>query len=151
MRTIIAWALAIGACVVDYWIMQQSSGSVQAIDPAVLATLIGIGAGVAKSELSDRPKERRQRKLKAIETALSPFTGLQPQTQIQAADPIGTAIGFGATGASIGSGLEAQAAQLEQNQKLLEILEARERARAGNTFAGISGLSPAALAILEGR
>lgn len=57
-------------------------------------------AGVAKSELIDKPKEERQRKLAAETQRYSPWTGLKANA-IQEADPFGTALQFGATGASM--------------------------------------------------
>jgi len=99
------------------------------IDPITLGLIIGAGGGLLKSELVDRPKEARQRKLRATEIALSPFTGLQPQTQVQEADPFGQALGFGATGASIGQGIQAQAASeavaSEQSQALAKFTKAQ--------------------------
>jgi len=135
-----AWILIIGSWALEFYIRQGGVDThVQAIAPAILGALIAAGTGLAKAKLVDEPKEKRQRKLKAIEIALSPFTGLQPQTQIQEADPIGSAVGFGATGLNIGSQVEAQAAaqesageQTKLTNRLLDIRadQAKETARA---------------------
>lgn len=73
---------------------------------ALTGLAIAAAIGLAKSELVDRPKEQRQRKLAGETQRLSPWTGLQAG-QIQEADPIGTAMQFGATGAMMGQGYEA--------------------------------------------
>lgn len=75
-----------------------------------IALAIGAGAGVLKSEFIDRPKEERQRKLAGATQRYSPWTGLKAQP-IQEADPMGSAIGMGATGASMEVGLENAKAQ----------------------------------------
>jgi hypothetical protein len=69
-----------------------------------LGLAIGAGAGLLKSELVDAPKERRERTLAAATQKYSPWTGLQAQP-IQQADPLGSAIQFGATGAALGSAI----------------------------------------------
>lgn len=62
---------------------------------------IGAAAGLAKSELIDRPKEDRQRKLAAATQRYSPWTGLAAQP-IQEADSVGTPMEFGLTGYQMG-------------------------------------------------
>lgn len=74
------------------------------MDPLTLA-LIGGGAGLLKSELLDRPKEERQRKQAAITARWSPWTGMAPG-QIQEADPFGSALQGGLTGAMIGQNID---------------------------------------------
>lgn len=68
---------------------------------------IGAAAGLAKSELVDRPKEERQRKLAAATQRYSPWTGLQAQG-VQEADPLGSSIAFGGAGYQMGLGAENQ-------------------------------------------
>lgn len=63
---------------------------------------IAAGLGLAKSELVDAPKAERQRKLAASTQRLSPWTGLKANP-VQEADPFGTALQFGGTGAAMGS------------------------------------------------
>lgn len=60
---------------------------------------VGVGTGVAKSELVDRPKEDRQRKLAAATQRYSPWTGLKAQP-VQEADPFGSALQGGMAGAT---------------------------------------------------
>lgn len=84
----------------------------------ILAMAIGAGAGLLKSELVDRPKENRQRKLAAATQRYSPWTGLQAG-QISEADPMGSAIAFGATGAQIGTGMEQHALNQKLGEKAL--------------------------------
>lgn len=71
--------------------------------------------GIAKSEFIDRPKEERQRKLAAETQRYSPWTGLQAGG-VQEADPLGSALAFGATGAQISNGMQQQ----QINNKLAE-------------------------------
>lgn len=70
-------------------------------------------AGLAKSQLVDKPKEERQRKLAGETQRLSPWTHMQANP-IQEADPFGSALQFGATGASMQQGY-----QNAQTQKAL--------------------------------
>jgi len=103
-----------------------------AIAPALLAAITA-AAGLAKSELVDRPAADRQRKLRATEIALSPFTKLQPQTQVKEADPFGSAIGFGATGMSLGQQIEgaelAKQSAAEQQKLLGSIVTSQNKLR----------------------
>lgn len=69
--------------------------------------LIGGGLGLVKGLTLDRAKEDRQRKLAAETSRYSPWTGLAPGA-IQEADPLGGAMQFGVTGASLGQGMENQ-------------------------------------------
>ena len=66
---------------------------------------IGAIVGLAKNQLSDVPREKKQRALAAATQQYSPWTGLQAQP-IQQADPFGNALQFGAAGAGIGSGIK---------------------------------------------
>lgn len=74
------------------------------------ALAIGAGVGLLKSELVDQPKEQRQRKLAGATQRYSPWTGLQAQP-VQEADPLGSALQFGATGAQMGSSIQNAQAQ----------------------------------------
>lgn len=69
------------------------------MDPLTAALVLG-GVGLAKSELIDRPREERQRKQAAITARWSPWTGMSPG-QIQEADPFGSALQGGLTGAML--------------------------------------------------
>lgn len=71
---------------------------------ALTGLAIAALAGLAKSEAIDRPKEKRQRKLAAETTRLSPWTGMRA-APVQEADPFGSALQFGVTGAQIGQGI----------------------------------------------
>jgi len=84
-----------------------------------LFALLAAG-GLAKSLLVDKPEERRQRKLAAATTRLSPFTGLQAQP-IQRADPIGSALSFGFTGQQLSQNIAAQEAQQNIFNQLLQL------------------------------
>ena len=81
---------------------------------------IGImaGLGLAKSELVDRPREERQRRQAAITARWSPWTGMAPGG-IQEADPLGSAMEAGLTGA-----------MLSQNQQKLDAADAAAAAKA---------------------
>ena len=65
----------------------------------------GIGAGLLKSQFIDKPKEERQRRLAAETQRLSPWTGMQAGP-IQEADPFGSALQMGTTGAMLGQGIQ---------------------------------------------
>lgn len=68
---------------------------------ALTGLAIASALGLAKSELIDKQKEARDRALAATTQRLSPWTGLKAN-EIKAADPFGTALQYGATGASLG-------------------------------------------------
>jgi hypothetical protein len=85
------------------------------MDPITLGLLIGVGGGLLKSELVDRPKEERQRALAAETQRYSPWTGLQAN-KVQEADPFGSAMQFGTTGAMMGSGIQ----NMQSQNKLMD-------------------------------
>ena len=70
--------------------------------------LAGMGAGLLKSELIDRPQANKQRQLAATTAALSPWTGMTP-TMPDEANPLGSMLQGGLAGAQIGQGMQAQA------------------------------------------
>jgi len=107
----------------------------------ILAMAIGAGAGLLKSELVDRPKEKRQRKLAAATQRYSPWTGLQAG-QVQEADPMGSAIAFGATGAQIGTGMEQHALNQKLGEKALANSYTGANYQAGPTQANAAGMNP---------
>lgn len=76
------------------------------------------GLGLAKSELVDRPREEEQRRRAAITARWSPWTGMAPGG-IQTADPLGSAMEAGLTGA-----------MLSQNQQKLDATKAKDAAEA---------------------
>ena len=88
------------------------------MDP-MTAMLIGSAIGLGKSELIDRPKEERQRKLAARTQELSPWTKLQAGP-IQEADPFSSAFQMGTTGASMAAGSEKDAYEKLRKEKMDE-------------------------------
>lgn len=62
---------------------------------------IGAGLGLAKSQLVDKPREKRQRELRAREIELSPWTGNTNFSQIKEQDAFGSALKYGATGMAL--------------------------------------------------
>jgi hypothetical protein len=66
---------------------------------------IGAAVGLAKEQLVDKPKEDKARTLAAATQKWSPWTGLQAQP-IPLADPFGSALQFGATGAQMKEGMD---------------------------------------------
>lgn len=74
-----------------------------------------MAAGVAKSELIDRPKEKRQRTLAAETQRNSPWTGMQAN-DVQEADPFGSALQGGAMGLTMGQSMD-NADQAKELQK----------------------------------
>ena len=83
----------------------------------ITALAIGAGAGLLKSELIDKPKEERQRRLAAATQRYSPWTGLQANP-VQEADPFGSMLQYGATGASMGAGIQSAQSQADLNKAL---------------------------------
>lgn len=72
-----------------------------------LAALMA-AVGAAKSEFIDRPREKRQRKANAEIARWSPWTGMAPGA-VREADPFGSAMQAGLTGAMMGQMSGAQA------------------------------------------
>lgn len=89
----------------------------------LIALGIGAGVGLLKSELIDRPREQRQRKTRAAEIRYSPWTGLTPSQQVQEADPLGSALQFGSTGAMLGQSIESRDFNKNFNEKLLSNMD----------------------------
>lgn len=67
-------------------------------------------AGLAKSEFIDAPKAERQRKLQGEIARYSPWTGMKP-TPVKEADPFGSALEFGGTGAAMSHNMKLDDAQ----------------------------------------
>lgn len=86
------------------------------MDPITMGLMFGAG-GALKSLLVDKPREEKERALAAETQRYSPWTKLQAQP-VKAADPFGSALQFGATGASLGSNIESAAAQKKLNEAL---------------------------------
>jgi len=84
------------------------------MDPVTIGVMAGLG--LAKSELIDRPREERQRQQAANTMRYSPWTGMAPNA-IQEADPLGSAMDAGLTGA-----------MLSQNQQKLDAGKAKDLA-----------------------
>jgi len=86
--------------------------------------LAGMGLGILKSELVDRPKEMRQREIAATTAALSPWTGLKAQP-VQEANWQEAAM----SGAAAGMGQEQQEAAaaeaLKDQQQRRKLMEAQ--------------------------
>jgi hypothetical protein len=90
------------------------------MDPITLAAILG-ATGLAKSELIDRPKEERQRKVAAETLRWSPWTGITP-AGIKEADPFGSALQGAAVGAMVGqAGGEAGAADATKSKDVAEL------------------------------
>lgn len=98
------------------------------MDPSTLGAILA-GVGLLKSQTIDKTNENNQRTLRATEQALSPFTGLQAQTQVQPADPFGQTLAFGSTGFSLGEQKQAHDQAVEaaktQNDILKKLTDAR--------------------------
>lgn len=77
------------------------------------------GAGLLKSQLIDKQKAERDRKLRAEEIRLSPWTKMGPMTDVKEADPMGSALAFGAAGSQIKNGM----AQQNLNEKIANRLD----------------------------
>lgn len=99
------------------------------MDPVTIGVMAGLG--LAKSELIDRPREEEQRRRAAITARWSPWTGMAPGG-IQTADPLGSAMEAGLTGA-----------MLSQNQQKLDAAKTKDLTEAN--LAGGSGSTSQAL------
>lgn len=97
------------------------------MDPLTIGLMAG--AGLLKSELVDRPREERQRRQAAITARWSPWTGMAPGA-IQEADPFGSALQGGLTGA-----------MLSQNQQALDANKAKDVAEV-SLAGGTSPIGP---------
>lgn len=75
-----------------------------------LALALGAGAGLVKSEAVDRPKEDRDRQLAAATQRFAPWTGLKAGP-ITEADPLGSALTYGAQGAQLQQNIQNSQAQ----------------------------------------
>ncbi len=70
--------------------------------PLALAA-IGAGVGLLKSN-ADRQRAERQRQMESEVARYSPWTGFAPQ-RVQEADPLGSVMQGGMTGAMLGQGM----------------------------------------------
>ena len=123
------------------------------MDPITLSAILA-GVGLLKSQTIDKAAEDRQRKLRATEQALSPFTGLAAQTQVQEADPFGQSLAFGATGMSLGEQMQgskqAQEAAAEQNAILKTLTDARAKKLEAEAKMIEAGIDPSTFSGLRG-
>jgi len=98
------------------------------MDPVTIAILAG--TGLLKSELVDRPREDRQRRLAAETQRYSPWTGLQAG-HIQEADPFGSAIQGGLQGAAFSQNVESNKLNNDLMKAQTSNLQARSPASKG--------------------
>lgn len=73
------------------------------MDPITLALILG-AAGVAKSELLDRPAAGRKRKLEATKTRYSPWTGMVGG-DVEDPDSLNSGMNWGFQGAALGQAM----------------------------------------------
>lgn len=78
------------------------------MDPLTLMA-IGSALGLVKSQVVDKPKADKQRKLAAETQRYSPWTHLQANP-VQEADPFGSVLQYGVTGGMLGANMEQAAA-----------------------------------------
>ncbi len=84
----------------------------------MLPLILGMAAaGLLKSQLVDKPREDRQRRLASETQRYSPWTHMQAQP-IQEADPFGSALGFGSQGASLGMQMDSADAARGMQEKM---------------------------------
>ncbi len=95
---------------------------------ALTGMALAAALGLLKSEMVDRPKEDRQRKLRAEEQRLSPWSKLGVTQNVQEADPFGSALEFGATGAMMGRGVS--------NDNMNKAMVAQQMAKGANNTGG---------------
>lgn len=88
------------------------------MDPLTMA-MIGGGVGLLKGELVDRPREQRERNYQSVVARYSPWTGMQP-TPPKEADPFGSALQGGMTGAMLGQSMQTTDLQNQLMQKQLQ-------------------------------
>lgn len=106
------------------------------MDPLTLGAIFG-GGGLLKSLTLDRAKEDRQRKLAAETQRYSPWTGMQAQA-IEEADPLGSTMQFGMTGASLGQGMENQAFQKQLQDRQMSFWEKMANGNGGSMASGMA-------------
>lgn len=94
--------------------------------PLGLGAALG-GVGILKSVLFDAPREHRQRIAQSEATRWSPWTGMSGQAPTTNADPLGSGLQFGTTGAMLGQGVQNQGNQDAFNSRLLGVLERQGR------------------------
>lgn len=77
----------------------------------------GMGAGLLKSYLVDKPQEDRQRAMAATTARYSPWTGMKPG-EVQVANPMGAMMQGGMAGAGLGQQMDSADTQnqLAQSQ-----------------------------------
>jgi hypothetical protein len=81
------------------------------MDPMTIGLLAGAGTGLLKSELIDRPEAARQRKLQAEVARYSPWTGMQANTNLKGANPLGSVMQGGMAGAQVGQSMKGMMGQ----------------------------------------
>lgn len=106
------------------------------MDPLTMM-LIGSAIGLGKSALIDAPKEKRQRELAAKTQELSPWTGIRAGA-IEEADPFGSALKYGATGASMGAGNAQAAMDNEYKKAMIDNLKMQNQMGVGMPWDGIN-------------
>lgn len=83
------------------------------MDPVTMG-LIGAGVGAAKSELIDRPREERQRKMAAEMAIYSPWTGMDATKMIPGeTDAFGSALQGATSGMMMGQGMQKHNQQMQ--------------------------------------
>ena len=87
------------------------------MDPITLG-LIGAGIGLAKNEIVDKPREKRERELAAKTAMYSPWTGMTPNA-VKESDAFGTALQGGLAGFQLGQGAQTQNMQNQYMQNMM--------------------------------
>lgn len=85
--------------------------------PAILA---GAAIGLAKNQLVDKPRQKREAELAAQTALYSPWTGMKPN-EVQHADAFGNAL----QGATSGAMFAQAGQQAEMNQQMMDMKKAQ--------------------------
>jgi len=89
---------------------------------------IGVGFGVLKNLLVDKPREERDRRLRATQAQIAPFTGRGPQAAIPQSSLLGSASTFGLAALAQGQNIAQAKANNELQRAQIKFLESQSKA-----------------------
>lgn len=103
--------------------MDETTAASSPMSPLTTGLLIGLGGGLLKNFLVDKPRENRDRELRAAEIQYSPWSKMKEFSKVRDADPIGTTMEFGTTGAMMGAGIQNQQKQNELSDAMTKFYD----------------------------
>lgn len=119
-------------------------------EDSLFGAAIGAGAGLLKSQLVDKPKEERERRIAVAQARYSPWTGIKPQ-EVQEADPFGSMFQGGTAGLALGQGMDTANAQQGYQDKSLDLAQQNANSQNALNQAYINKLNanPAAVPMMN--